>query len=66
MHVAEEYLRGLRDRTQPQAGHYFQKVGRLGGWDITWTQKATALNGEHYRQHQRELARHIVACLSKQ
>ena len=62
--AAEDYLRRLRDEIQPQAGHYFQKVGRLGGWDNTWTQTATAWKGDDYRQRRRELVRHIAAVLS--
>jgi len=62
----QNYLRTLREQIQPQASTYFQKIGRLGGWDNTWTQKETAWRGKDYREHRREITTRITALLRDQ
>lgn len=57
---AQGYLKKLRERVVPNAAHYFEKVGRRGGWDNTWTQKDTAWKGSDYSEFRREVAGRIA------
>ena len=64
---AQAFLQDLRAQIQPEADHYFQSVGDnqgWGGWDNTWTQKATAWKGPDYDRHRRQLVRHIAALVA--